>query len=82
MKIYTWYNDLKVNIFDGEVPYGDGSTPVQYEFKEMFVLRLAMVIQEGEDDKSVAPPVTIATLKKRYVFVFKSLYQTRRSITY
>jgi hypothetical protein len=60
------YNDLKVNIFDEEAPYGDGSKPVQYEFKEMFVLRLAMVIQEGEDDKSVAPPVTVSTLKKRY----------------
>jgi len=60
------YNDLKVNIFKGEAPYGDGSLPVQYEFKEMFVLHLAMVIQEGEDDKSVAPRVTIEQLKKRY----------------
>ena len=74
-KIKNLYNDidgyerLKVNIFQGDAPYADGSFAIQCEFREPTILQLVLNIQEIDKifpTNIVIPEETINQFKERY----------------
>ena len=59
------YEQLKVNIFKGDAPYADGSSAIQYEFREPTILQLVLNIQKIGRISSI-PEETIDRFKDRY----------------